>query len=69
MKKKPIETKQYYEIILLFNGGCVELSKTSSFDVYKGEYVRLESIAKTNPGYELIVNLYDFNNRFEKRVK
>ena len=63
------QIKQFYEIILLRNGGQVERIKTPNYITFKGEYERMESVANSNSAYDLIANLYDADNQFEKRIK
>ena len=69
MKKTFKPVKQYYEVILLLNGGVVERIKTDNFATFKGEYERLEAVANSKAAYELLGNLYDADNKFEKRIK
>lgn len=68
MKKTRKPNKQFYELILFKQGEMIERVKTDKFATYKGEYERLASVAAASPLYELIVNLYDQNNEFEKRI-
>ena len=64
--KKP--DKQFYELLLFKSGEFIEKVKTDNFSKYKGEFERLEAVTKADRTYELIVNLYDSNNEFEKRI-
>lgn len=68
--KKPIRKmpKQYYELILFKQGDVVERIETDRFSTYKGEFERLEAVAKSSPLYELVVNMEDSDRVFEKRI-
>ena len=67
-KKQTNQPLQYYELILFYQGGVVEKLETTKFATYKGEFERMDAVAKSNPLYELVVNMKDFNHEFEKRI-
>lgn len=68
LMKQKSSAKEYYELILYYQGSVVYKRKTSNYTSYKGEFERLQKMTKENSSYELVANLYDFENNFEKRM-